>query len=154
MADVAYEHEMLNVASVRIKELAGRLEHAARIGDERLQGEAGLERNAWVEVLLLHLRSLTDFYVSEPQKDDVVAHHYVAGWTRVDGGDDLEWLEQQSRSLNKRLAHITAYRRRAPKGPDSQLVVDIRRHVGAVFDQWRKGLTAEQKSWFQLVGDR
>lgn len=153
MADVAYEHEMLNVASRRIQELATRLHVAAELGDEQLEGHLGVERNAWVEVLLLHLRSLTDFYLSKPQKDDVVAHHYVADWTSVDGGADLEWLRQMSRSLNKRLAHITAYRRRVAKDVDAELAEDIRNHVVGVFDRWRGRLTTEQKSWFQLEED-
>lgn len=153
LAEVAYEHEMLNIATNRIHDLAERLRDAEIKGDELLQRELGVERNAWVEVLLIHLRNVTDFYLSEPQMDDVVAHHYIRDWTSEDGGEDLEWLRGMSRSLNKRIAHITAYRVRVPKEPDARLVADIRVHVGAVFDQWRIRLTGEQRSWFRLVED-
>jgi hypothetical protein len=153
MADVAYEHEMLNTAASRIADLAARLHRARAAGDEQGEGEFGVERNAWVEVLLLHLRNLTDFYLSNPKKDDVTANHYVSDWTRRDGGEDLEWLAEMSRSLNKRIAHITAYRRRVSKDVDSRLVEDIRLHVRAVFDRWRDRLTPEQTSWFRVIED-
>jgi hypothetical protein len=109
--------------------------------------ELDLLQNACIETVLIHLRNLTTFFVSEPRKDDVVAGHYVPGWTRADGGDALRWLAEMATSLNKRVAHLTAYRVRVSKEDDGRLVEDICNKIGEVWIKWEARLTAEQRAW-------
>jgi hypothetical protein len=76
----------------------------------------GLDRNAWLEVFLLHARALADFFRNYRKQDDVVAQDFVAGWSP---GVHGKWLEDHKVSLNKSLAHITAtrVRERTPVHP-------------------------------------
>ena len=131
MADVRYEHEMLAVAADRVLNLAVDMRAAEDEGDDETLGRLGIDRNAWVEVYLLHLRNLAHFYGGRPRHDDVVASHYAESWTAADGGDDLKDLQLQVRSHNKRLAHITAYRQRVPKDDDARMVTANAEPVGA-----------------------
>ena len=78
----------------------------------------------------------------------MVACHYAPGWTKEFGGADLEWLVGMSRALNKRLAHITAYRQRVPDNLDARQVNDVHEHLSRVVDAWRDMLTPEQNEWF------
>ena len=152
MGEVRNEHDMLIFASVRFLEAANELYVVVQTttesdNDPRI-ARLTAERNGWIEVFLVHLRSLTHFYISESRQDDVVARHYARGWKRADGGADLEWLLAMSRSTNKRIGHITAYRQRVPKADDARLMLDVHEHLTPVVNAWRRQLTDEQIKWF------
>ena len=153
MADVFYEHDMFTIAAARIEGLALSMEQAAAESDDEAEGELGILRNAWVEVFLLHLRNLIDFYVSKPMKDDVVAHHYAPGWTVELGGESLVWLVELAPVLNKRVAHITAYRRRVDSDVDAKLVSDIRSRLIDVYRRWAAMLPMERRQWFHHTSE-
>lgn len=153
MADVFYEHEMFTIAAARIEGLALSMEQGASEGDDAAEGELGFERNAWVEVFPLYLRNLIDFYVSKPIKDDVVARHYAPGWTGELGGESLAWLVELAPVLNKRLAHITAYRRRVDADVDAKLVSDIRSRLTDVYRRWSELLPSERRQWFHHTAE-
>lgn len=110
-----------------------------------------LALNVWVECLLLHTRSIAEFFNSKRKgPDDVIASDYVRDWTRWDGGVDLEWLNDMTTGTNKRTAHITAHRVRVPKEDDGRGIDDVRQHVNGVWDRFRPRLTLEQDGWFQI----
>lgn len=141
---VEYEFQMLASAGVALLETPW----------DYADGRQGVQRNAWVEVLLLHLRNLIHFFAGRPQRDDVVASHYIADWSvRDDGGDELEWLVERTRPIHKRLAHITAHRERVHKSVDAELIQDIGRNVVSVYQRFLARLTDEQRSWFALRED-
>ena len=148
MSEVAYEHEMFNMASTRISEVDAKLEEALLASDRIRAGHLRLDQNGWIEVFLTHQRNLTEFYLSAPRGDDVVAHHYVKSWTEVDGGDSLQWLKADKGRINKRLHHLTAYRARVPA--ERPTVYEIDFHMRTVFQLWAELLTQEQKRWFRL----
>jgi hypothetical protein len=143
-AEFFYEYVMMATAGMSLEALAPG-------SDPDLSDEAfDMLRNAWVEALLMHTRNLVAFFKSKPKGDDVVAHHYVPDWTEVHGGDDLVWLDGMLRSINKRTAHITAYRVRVPKADDGRGVYDVCARVNRVWDRFRQLLTADQVAWFQI----
>lgn len=109
-------------------------------------------RNACVEVFLLHLRNIIDFFASTPSRDDVVAHHYAPGWSADMGGDELRWLLKMSRSINKRLAHLTAYRRRVPQPVDAEHVLEVGVHVLLVQRRFYAALPAPMRPLFRDPG--
>jgi hypothetical protein len=111
------------------------------------------DRNGWVEVYLLHARNLLDFFASEPTKDDVVASHYIPSWDRSSGGEELAWLEAMRQSINKRLAHVTAYRRRTPKMTDAQSIEEIGAKVEKVWHSFVAQLPAARVAWFGELQD-
>lgn len=114
----------------------------------------GKDHDAWVEVLGVHTRNLISFFRSRRSKDDVIASDYVSGWNaETDGGKDLEWLAAGWESMNKRLFHLTAYRRRVPKVDDSRLVVDSDSHMSAILQRFFARLPNERRAWFHLDAD-
>jgi hypothetical protein len=79
-----------------------------------------VEQYAMLEVFLLHARNLTEFYLDDPRKDDIVAMH-IAGtdWLENSGLQaQLDELRDGRETIHKWLAHITATRIRDPKNPD------------------------------------
>lgn len=96
--------------------------HLCRIA---IPKSSGPEQDALKEAALIHARCLMAFFNSEPKMDDVVATHYVPEWDPDrDGGKELRWLKERLDTLiNKRVAHLTAYRQRVPK--ESHLVDEI-----------------------------
>ena len=62
--DVWYEVEMLAVAISRISDIAG---HDREGQDADLQ----IDRNAWVESMLVHVRNVIGFFDSKPQMPTV-----------------------------------------------------------------------------------
>jgi hypothetical protein len=78
----------------------------------QLRGD--VEGNLHREAMLIHARCLMDFFLCDPKKDDVVASMYVLEWDpAADGREELAWLENNLvMYINKRVAHITAYRQR------------------------------------------
>jgi len=110
--------------------------------------------NAFIEVFLLHVRNLADFFDARPTKDDVVASHYVADWSATRDSEPRareaqENLRSQCRWINKRLAHITATRQREPKELDARLITDVMREIAILFQLFVDNLSDEQRSWFR-----
>lgn len=116
-------------------------------------------RNADIEVFLLHVRNLTDFFVSRPSArsvgkervvlDDVVAHHYVPTWTQVDGGEALSRLVEHKPWMNKRVQHLTAARQRVSAEETERLLVDVYNDVMELVGMFLNRLSAERRAWFQ-----
>jgi hypothetical protein len=100
VGDVLYEHDMFEVAIVELDVIA-RTKGAGDELDPRFQ-------NAWVEVYLLHCRSLIYFLCCvRSRKDDLIASDFVEQWSAA----DLEApLIDCLGSLNKRLFHLSTYR--------------------------------------------
>lgn len=132
-----FEYEYLMFCSA-----GRRLREDAYVDD----GDAGVDMNAWVEVFLLHVRNLLDFFACEPRGDDVVASHYVEGWTSDSGGEEMKWLEEMRRPINKRLAHITAYRRRVGKMDDARLITDTGQRIIALYRRFMNLLPRRRQS--------
>jgi hypothetical protein len=143
-AEFRYEYVMMATAGMSLDALAPGND------PELAEEEYDLLRNAWVEALLMHTRNIVEFFKSKPTRDDVVAHHYVADWTEADGGPELAWLDGMTRSINKRMAHITAYRVRVPRQDDGRGVHDVCLTVHRLWDQFRLRLTEQQAEWFQI----
>jgi len=114
--------------------------------------EGGAVVNAVIEAILVHCRCLMDFFGNSPKKDDVVAGHFVPDWDPVkDGGAELAWLEEHlGVVIDKRVAHLTAYRQRVPKEETAELVMDVFNAVVAVVKRFHARLPA---SWKRLVLD-
>lgn len=110
----------------------------------------GRARNALVEVLLLHQRNLVAFFGGGRWKDDVIAQDYAPSWSPK--GQSWKWLEGRQRSVNKRLAHITAYRRRVPKQVDAKEVREVRRHVMQVWAQFASHAAPRWGDQFRVDG--
>ncbi len=136
--DVAYEVNQLFFSAGRSSEIAGEI---ARLS---------LERNAHVESMLIHARCLVDFFKNRPRKDDVVASHYVPDWSaEQDGGEALAWLEENlGRFIDKRVAHLTAHRRRIDKGAESHFTDDVLRNIAIVVDTFKNRLDPSQRARF------
>ena len=126
--DVIYEYEMFLWAA-----------------EQLVSGASGPARDAYVEVLLLHQRNLVEFLAPGRDRDDVIAQDYAPAWTP--SGKSWGWLQDRQRPAHKRLAHITAYRRRVPKLVDAKEVRESRLHIGKV---WRQFASHAAPRW----GDR
>jgi hypothetical protein len=105
------------------------------------------EHNALVEVFLLHTRALTEFFASQPKRnDDVVASDYIDNWSP---GVDGTALERALMATHKRWGHISLYRL-----DEASLSNDINRwqeNVEPVRRLWLRffaALTPEQQAWF------
>jgi hypothetical protein len=108
-----------------------------------------VEQNALREAMLIHARCLMDFFACRPQKDDVVACHYVTWDPVADGAKELEWLKANLHTfINKRVAHITAYRQRVSKDQDAQFVAEVDSNVATLVDRFRVKLDARDLGWF------
>jgi len=101
-----------------------------------IPGSSGPEQNAFKESLLIHTRCLMDFFNSRPVLDDVVATQYAPDWDpAVDGGRELAWLnERLDQFINKRVAHLTAYRQRVPKEP--YFIETVQGHVQVLVERF------------------
>lgn len=127
LTEYEYERRMLKAAYCRLVE--GQL--------------TGPDRNAWLEVFLLHARTLADFFRNCPKQDDVVAQHFVPGWSP--GEDVDEWLRDNKVGLDKTLAHITSKRVRQDKpnhpveGWFSRLTLLCERFEGSLPSALREG---------------
>jgi hypothetical protein len=108
---------------------------------KRLVADGGLgtvERNALLESFILHARLLTEFYLDNPRKDDVVAMHFVADWADQQTAEAVAWLVDRVEQWHKWMAHLTATRvRQAKPGQpigqiDAKLALLHRRFVTAV----------------------
>ena len=137
--------------------------HAAKTALQRIptmrSPEQNALRNAWVESFLVHARSLMDF-LGDPIRaigDDVVAAHYVSEWTKNDAEPELTRLAARLRShVNKRVAHVTAYRVRVepagdPEEPDLGLALA---DFDAIWIRFTDRLSAEQRTWFRPTRGR
>ena len=74
-----------------------------------LPGKNQFEMNAMLEVCLLHLRNLIDFFYYYTPPDDVVAEHYVADWAAKRPAIPPALTNAKQRA-NKELAHLTTQR--------------------------------------------
>lgn len=102
--------------------------------------------NALKESLLIHARCLMAFFNSQPTKDDVVAKDYLPDWDPVvDGGPELQWLNDNlDRYINKRVAHITAYRLRVPQ--EQHFVRDVQARIQAIVERFNERQIAAGKA--------
>lgn len=111
-----------------------------------------------VEALNLHVRALTDFFKnpmpSGKRLDDVVAVHFDPTWDWLRyGGPDLIWLHSAVvPGIQKRTAHITAYRTRVSVDWDAQPIVEIGSCISGVMARFLKRLTPERRAWFTRDG--
>jgi hypothetical protein len=111
-------------------------------------------RNVLVEAFLMHVRNLSDFFTNDnPQKDDVVAKHYVKDWSAILAGNETAAaasasLKRQCAWINKRLAHLTATRQRDSKDTDARLINELLGEASHVFELLMRNLTPEQRGWF------
>lgn len=98
--------------------------------------------NAIKESLLIHARVLMDFFGPTRTKDDLMAFDYIDDWnSESHGGAELVWLEDSlGRYIDKRVAHLTAYRVRVPKADDAQYIADVVRNMSAVMCVFHRGL--------------
>jgi hypothetical protein len=112
--------------------------------------DLAVARAAIVEVFLLHLRNLVDFFRGPPTRDDVSASQY-GPWSLEAGGANLGWLLERLPSIHKRLAHVTAYRRRIVFEEDTFNVEDVVPRVLSVWRCFCGLLDAERQGWFDVV---
>jgi hypothetical protein len=126
---VAYEHVMFEAA-------------AERVANGRTLPI--FEQNAWVEVVLLHVRALTDFYLGadldRPQRDDLWASKWSPSWPGRDDSD-VAWLEDRRVSIHKRILHVTT--ERTQPHDDAQRAQDFHARIVRIHHRWRSTLTAE-----------
>lgn len=128
--DLAYEVRQFGFSAQRSNEITDQLFRLS------------MERNAHVESMLIHARCLVDFFLNEPRKDDVVASHYVPDWSpEKDGGEALAWLEASLGTfIDKRVAHLTAYRRRVPITDEAHFTNDVIAKMSEVVATFRRRL--------------
>jgi hypothetical protein len=68
------------------------------------------QMNAMVEVCVLHLRNLIDFfYPNKIESDDIVATHYISDWN-LQRPPISQILEGARQRANKEMAHLTTKR--------------------------------------------
>jgi hypothetical protein len=72
------------------------------------------ERNAMIELCMIHLRNLIDFFTPppsslKPQGDDVIASHYVPDWENHRPNISPS-LEATRKRIHKEMAHLTMKR--------------------------------------------
>lgn len=109
------------------------------------------DRNALRESMLVHARCLMDFLACDPRKDDLSADRYADWAPEIDGGVELAWLEENlGTMIDKRVAHLTAYRQRVPKDP-TLFVQTIVRHMGALIPRFLDKLHPDKVGWFATV---
>lgn len=141
--DVVYEMQMFFAAAEQ---------YGAMAMTERERLLTPMEQsisNAWSEVHWLHFRNLLDFFTSEPRQDDVVAGHYVPGWTKRYGGEALKELEGFRSRCNKHLQHLAAARKRqgsVADPPDTPGYTATKMKV--LTDAFFTRLDSERMSWF------
>jgi len=101
-----------------------------------IPGSSGPQQNALKESLLIHARCLMDFFNCKPWGDDVIASHYVPEWDPAqDGGPELAWLNAHLELfINKRVAHLTAYRQRVPK--ERYLIETVESHIQTLVERF------------------
>jgi len=126
--DVIYEIEHFWNASVSI--LVGQ--------------RTGWESNLQKEAMLIHARCLMDFFLCDQRKDDVVASMYVPDWDpTVDGGTSLAWLDSNlGMFIDKRVAHITAYRQRCEKVGEP--VIEVLKRMRPLLGRFLKKVDLER----------
>jgi hypothetical protein len=115
--------------------------HMARVA---IPSSTGPENDAFKVAMLIHARCLMDFFNVKPVLDDVVASHFTL-WDPVeDGGDELAWLNENLVVLiNKRVAHLTAYRQRVPK--ESHLVETVQQYVLNLVERFMGKVSPEMR---------
>ena len=128
-----YEMAMFTRTADRI------LQEAASLGD--------LDRNMYLEVLLLHARILLDFFVGKPQGDGVSAQHFFEDetqWTAL-SKTHCPYLKANRERINKKLAHLTYKGMTLDKNWDIEaIVLDITK-AWALF---LSSLPDETRAWF------
>ena len=98
----------------------------------------GLDQNAFKESFLIHARCLMDFFNGDPRGDDLVASHFAPNWNPArDGGEELKWLtDNLDQFINKRVAHLTAYRQRVPKESEPYFIETVQRDIQTVVERF------------------
>lgn len=132
---VAYEIAMANLGASRLLAL----------GQPQENGD--FVWSAWVEVLLLHSRVLTDFFCRPPTRDDLSALHYLPGWDP--NSEDLAWLDGHVPEINKRVMHLTAYRER--RESDGRDVTETIRRLNVVMIRFLEALPPDRRGWFPIA---
>lgn len=141
--DVAYEVQMFWVASHEYAKMK-------KLEEERpFNPMEQCVSNAWAEVHWLHLRNLLDFFASEPRRDDVVAAHYVPGWSRRDGAEALTDLEALRSRCNKHLQHLSAARKRRGRVADPPETTEFTvTKMKVLTDVFFTRLDPDRMTWF------
>jgi hypothetical protein len=132
---VAYEIAMANLGATTLLDL----------GQPRQEGD--LAWSAWVEILLLHSRVLTDFFHRPPHGDDLSASHYLPTWNP--DSEDLVWLDGHVPEINKRVMHLTAYRDRQES--DGRDVGDTIRRLNTTTIDFLDRLSPDRRAWFPIA---
>jgi hypothetical protein len=97
--------------------------------------QAGGQRNAMVEVFVLHSRALVEFFRSKRASDDVIATDYVPKW---DSDEDLDAMVGTLQSMNKRWGHLSA----------SRLNEEGRQHD---LDEWIENSYRMGRTWKRFI---
>jgi hypothetical protein len=164
--DVVYELAMLNYAATELRvappptpnlttTASFTIDTYSTSGPDDVEVDPQ-QRWAMVEVLLLHARILRDFFAGHPTSDDdLVAEHYDPDWHQrcaedPDADAALTWLTSSTfrTRLNKRLAHLTASRRRWPTEDGAPLATEVQDKVLTLARFFLAGLSEERRAWF------
>jgi hypothetical protein len=126
---------------------------AIRLGPHSLSG-AGSAYDAWLEVFRLQSRILTEFFRSRPDKDDVVARHFVPDWpARVEV--DLKALLVASERTRQRPGHLTVRWLYDPAAArDLERWARVIPHLLTVWLGFLESLPPERRSWFDWASQR
>lgn len=124
MSHVAYEIKMCCEAAVR-----------------RLHATDGVEESAYLEVELLHARSLYEFLVASKSAriDDMVRTAFAPDWT-PGPAQAVQRLKERQPVLHKHLAHLTWARVDDPEAPEWTFL-EIAADTHAVTAAWARHVT-------------
>ena len=102
-----------------------------------------------LEGFLLHARILRDFFVGDPQGDDILAQYYFDNpSTWKDAAEPLcPHLKANRVHINKKLAHLTYSRLTEDEDWD---VATIAQEVKTAWETFRSTLPQEREKWFPL----
>ena len=110
----------------------------------------GAIRNALLESLLIHARILTDFFFTDPSReDDVSAKHFFHNeedW-RVDFKTECPYLYENRQRLNKSVAHLS-YSRIEYESDKEWQYGRISNELHSIWDKFRSSLPTESREWF------
>jgi len=108
------------------------------------------DASALVESFLLHARVLRDFFCREGKGDDVVARHFVSGWTQPPVSEYSYISDQKQKDrLNKALAHLTTARVRYDSEGKQWDVDKVRCEIERMIDRFLSELPDDRRAWFK-----
>ncbi|ODS35012.1 MAG: hypothetical protein A7316_04610 [Candidatus Altiarchaeales archaeon WOR_SM1_86-2] len=120
------------------------------------QNISGIVRNAFIEVFLLHFRTLYDFFY-EPKKhnDDILAKHFIITESRLKIFEDNRTLKEELKEYktraNKQLAHISFDRINKYVGEEKIWPIrDIYSKMEKTIQAFILSLPDDRKRWFKI----